>query len=93
LCATCHAEDRRRIRLQALPNLLTKEGAATGVATWPGYRVSQDIVRTLQHHMWDYYQQMRDPDVGYTSDAVTALLAYLGHLGHGTEVKAPYIKR
>lgn len=92
-CATCHAEDGKRIRLQGLPNLLKTEGAATGVATWPAYRVSQGIVRTLQHRMWDCYWQMRHPDVEYTSDAVTALLAYLGNKANGTEVKSPYIKR
>lgn len=92
-CATCHAEDGKRIRLQALPNLLKTEGAATGVATWPAYRVSQGIVRTLQHRMWDCHWQMRQPDVQYTSDAVTALLAYPGNMANGTEVKSPYIKR
>ncbi len=92
-CATCHADDGKRIRLQGLPNLLKAEGAATGVATWPAYRVSQGIVRTLQHRMWDCYWQMRHPDVEYTSDVVTALLAYLANLGNGTEIKSPYIKR
>lgn len=92
-CATCHAEDSKRIRLQGLPNLLKKEGAATGVSTWPAYRVSQGEVRTLQHRMWDCYWQMRHPDVQYTSDAVTALLTYLGGVGNGNEVKSPSIKR
>lgn len=92
-CATCHAEDGKRIRLQGLPNLLKAEGAASGVATWPAYRVSQGIVRTLQHRMWDCYWQMRHPDVQYTSDTVTALLTYLNVTGNGTEIKSPYIKR
>lgn len=92
-CATCHSEDGKRIRLQGLPNLLGKEGAQSGVATWPAYRVSQGIVRTLQHRMWDCYWQMRHPDVQYTSDTVTALLTYMGVTGNGTEIKSPYIKR
>jgi L-cysteine S-thiosulfotransferase len=92
-CATCHAEDGKRIRLQGLPNLLKAEGAATGVATWPAYRVSQGIVRTLQHRMWDCYWQMRHPDVQYASDAVTGLLTYLAVTANGTEVKSPWIKR
>ncbi|MDZ7856278.1 sulfur oxidation c-type cytochrome SoxA [Sphaerotilus sp.] len=92
-CATCHAEDGKRIRLQGLPNLLKTEGAATGVATWPAYRVSQSEVRTLQHRMWDCYWQMRHPDVQYTSDAVTALLTYMNAIGNGNEIKSPYIKR
>lgn len=92
-CATCHSTDKTRIRLQGLPNLLNKEGAATGVSTWPAYRVSQGEVRTLQHRMWDCYWQMRHPDVQYTSDAVTGLLTYLAGLGNGNEIKSPYIKR
>ena len=92
-CATCHAETGKRIRLQGLPNLLNKEGAATGVSTWPAYRVSQGQVRTLQHRMWDCYWQMRHPDVQYTSEAVTALLTYMNVVGNGNEIKSPYIKR
>lgn len=92
-CATCHAEDGKRIRLQGLPNLQKVEGAAAGVTTWPAYRVSQGIVRTLQHRMWDCYWQMRHPDVQYGSDAVTALLTYLSVTANGTEIKSPWIKR
>ena len=92
-CATCHAETGKRIRLQGLPNLLEKEGIESGVGTWPAYRVSQGIVRTLQHRMWDCYWQMRHPDVQYTSDAVTGLLTYMAAKGNGTEIKSPYIKR
>lgn len=92
-CATCHADDGKRIRLQGLPNLLKKEGAASGVSTWPAYRVSQGEVRTLQHRMWDCYWQMRHPDVQYTSEAVTALLTYMNVVGNGNEIRSPYIKR
>ena len=92
-CATCHAESGKRIRLQVLGDITTAEGAAGAVTTWPAYRVSQGIVRTLQHRMWDCYWQMRHPDVDYTSDAVTALLTYLAVQANGSEIKAPYIKR
>lgn len=92
-CATCHAEDGKLIRLQGLPNLLKKEGAASGVSTWPAYRVSQSEVRTLQLRMWDCYWQMRHPDVQYTTEAVTALLTYMNAVGNGNEIKSPYIKR
>jgi L-cysteine S-thiosulfotransferase len=92
-CATCHSEPNKRIRLQALSDLRTKEGAEKAVTTWPTYRVSQGIVRTLQHRMWDCYWQMRHPDVEYTSDAVTALLTFLAASANGTEIKTPYIKR
>lgn len=92
-CATCHAEDNKRIRLQSLSNLVKADGAVTAVSTWPAYRVSQGIVRTLQHRMWDCYWQMRHPDVQYTSEVVTALLTYLGATANGGEIKSPAIKR
>lgn len=92
-CATCHSEPNKRIRLQVLSDLRTKEGAETAVTTWPTYRVSQGIVRTLQHRMWDCYWQMRHPDVEYTSDAVTALLTFLAASANGSAIKTPYIKR
>lgn len=92
-CATCHAEDGKRIRLQGLPNLTKKQDTGVAVGTWPTYRVSQGIVRTLQHRMWDCYWQMRHPDVQYASDTVTALLTYLAVTANDTEIKSPYIKR
>lgn len=92
-CATCHSEPNKRIRLQALSDLRTKQGAEQAVTTWPAYRVSQGIVRTLQHRMWDCYWQMRHPDVQYTSDVVTALLTFLAASANGTEIRTPYIKR
>ncbi len=92
-CATCHAEAGKRIRLQVLGDITTPEGAAGAVTTWPAYRVSQGITRTLQHRMWDCYWQMRHPDVEYTSDAVTALLTYLAVQANGSPIQATYIKR
>jgi sulfur-oxidizing protein SoxA len=92
-CATCHSEPKKRIRLQVLSDLRTKQGAEEAVTTWPTYRVSQGTVRTLQHRMWDCYWQMRHPDVQYTSDAVTALLTFLAASANDTTIKAPYIKR
>ena len=39
-CASCHAEDGKRIRLQDLPNLTKNPGAGAGFGAWPAYRVS-----------------------------------------------------
>lgn len=93
-CATCHGEDGRRIRLQALPNL-TKPGAQVqaAVGTWPAYRVSQSQTRTMQHRLWDCYRQMRMPAPEYLSDGLTALTVFLTHNGSGATINAPYIKR
>ncbi|MFN3630950.1 MAG: sulfur oxidation c-type cytochrome SoxA, partial [Casimicrobiaceae bacterium] len=62
-CATCHAEDGKRIRLQSLANVTSKADAQNVMRAWPTYRVSHSAVRTMQHRMWDCMWQMRLPDV------------------------------
>jgi L-cysteine S-thiosulfotransferase len=93
-CATCHAEENKRIRLQGLPNL-SKPGkpAQETMGTWPTYRVSQSQMRTMQHRLWDCYRQMRMPPPDYASDGVTALTAYLTKQAEGGEILVPSIKR
>jgi L-cysteine S-thiosulfotransferase len=93
-CATCHAEDGKRIRLQGLPNL-SKPGkpAQETMASWPTYRVSQSQLRTMQHRLWDCYRQMRMPAPDYASDGLTALTVYLNTQAAGAEVTVPSIKR
>ena len=93
-CATCHAEDGKRIRLQGLPNLAKpgKDAQAT-MASWPTYRVSQGQLRTMQHRLWDCYRQMRSPEPVYLSDGLTALTLYLVKAAEGGEIQVPSIKR
>lgn len=93
-CATCHAEDAKRIRLQGLPNLAKpgKEAQAT-MGSWPTYRVSQGQLRTMQHRLWDCYRQMRAPEPVYLSDGLTALTLYLVKAAEGGEIQVPSIKR
>lgn len=93
-CATCHAEDGKRIRLQGLPNL-SKPGkpAQETMASWPTYRVSQSQLRTMQHRLWDCYRQMRMPAPDYASDGLTALTVYLNTQAAGAELTVPSIKR
>ena len=93
-CATCHSEDGKRIRLQALPNL-TKPGKAVQetMGSWPTYRVSQSQMRTMQHRLWDCYRQMRMPIPDYASDGITALTLYLTKNAEGGEILVPSIKR
>jgi len=93
-CATCHAEDGKRIRLQGLPNL-AKAGkpAQETMGTWPTYRVSQSQMRTMQHRLWDCYRQMRYPAPDYASDGLTALTLYLTKKAEGGELQVPSIKR
>jgi sulfur-oxidizing protein SoxA len=93
-CATCHAEDGKRIRLQGLPNL-SKPGRAVQdtMGTWPTYRVSQSQARTMQHRMWDCYRQMRWPQPDYLADGITALTVYMNKNAEGATLQVPSIKR
>jgi L-cysteine S-thiosulfotransferase len=92
-CATCHSQDNQRIRLQELPNLTNPKDAQKAYTTWPGYRVSQGEVRTMQHRIFDCYRQQRFPEPGYASDAVTALTTYLAANSNGGVYNAPALKR
>ena len=93
-CATCHADEGKRIRLQGLPNL-SKSGkqAQETMGTWPTYRVSQGALRTMQHRLWDCYRQQRWPIPEYASDSLTALTVFLNKQALGGEIAVPSIKR
>jgi sulfur-oxidizing protein SoxA len=93
-CATCHAEEGKRIRLQGLPEL-SKAGkqAQETMASWPTYRVSQGALRTMQHRLWDCYRQQRWPVPEYASDSLTALTVFLNKQALGGEINVPSIKR
>jgi L-cysteine S-thiosulfotransferase len=92
-CATCHADDGKRIRLQDLPNLTKVEGAQKAYTTWPAYRVSQGEVRTFQWRLNDCFRQQRFPELEFGSDASIALTAYLAGRANGAEYDGPAIKR
>lgn len=92
-CATCHAEQDKRIRLQELPNIQSKPQIQATMASWPTYRVSQGTVRTMQHRLWDCLGQMRFPDIGFTSDVTIALHTYLSVNANGGVINVPSIKR
>jgi sulfur-oxidizing protein SoxA len=92
-CATCHAEDGKRIRLQDLPNLTKTAGAQLAYTTWPAYRVSQGELRTMQWRLNDCFRQQRFPELEFTSDASIALTAFLARNANGAPFNAPAIKR
>jgi L-cysteine S-thiosulfotransferase len=93
-CATCHAAEGKRIRLQALPDF-SKPGKAAQetMGGWPTYRVSQSQTRTMQHRLWDCYRQMRHPVPEYGSDGITALSVYMVEMAKGGTINVPSIKR
>lgn len=92
-CATCHAVDGQRIRLQDLPNLMTQKGAQAAYTTWPAYRVSQGEVRTMQHRLYDCLRQQRFPEPAYGSDVITALTMFLARNANGGTYDGPNMKR
>jgi sulfur-oxidizing protein SoxA len=92
-CATCHAEEGRRIRLQELPHLSQPAEARKVIGEWPAYRVSSTHVMTMQHRLYDCYWQMRMPELQLGSDVSVALIAYLTKTAEGGEISAPAMKR
>jgi L-cysteine S-thiosulfotransferase len=92
-CASCHAADNQRIRLQDLPNLTKREPAQRAFATWPAYRVSQGALRTMQWRIYDCFRQQRFPELIYLSPASVDLITYLGVLAAGGKMDSPAIKR
>ena len=92
-CATCHAEDGKRIRLQDLPNLTKTKDAQRAYTTWPAYRVSQGELRTFQWRLFDCFRQQRFPELEFTSEASIALTTFLARNANGAEYAGPAIKR
>lgn len=92
-CASCHAVDDQRIRLQDLPNLTKPAPAQLAFTTWPAYRVSQGAVRTMQWRLHDCFRQQRFPELGYLSQASVDLITFLGVNANGGTMAAPAIKR
>ena len=92
-CASCHAEDGKRIRLQDLPNLTQQKGAALGWGAWPAYRVSSGTFWTMQYRLNDCYRQQRFPEPIYISDDTIALSMYMAATANGGKMAAPGLKR
>ncbi|CAM8638199.1 L-cysteine S-thiosulfotransferase subunit SoxA [Burkholderiales bacterium] len=92
-CATCHAADNTRIRLQGLPNLTNNEPAGKAFTSWPAYRVSNAQVWPMQKRLEDCFRQQRFPYVEFGSDVTIALSSYMGVTGKGVKSLAPTIKR
>jgi sulfur-oxidizing protein SoxA len=92
-CASCHAEDGKRIRLQDLPNLTKNPGDGVGFAAWPAYRVSNGQMWGMQLRLNDCFRQQRFPYPGFASDVTIALASYMGVNAKGAKSIAPSIKR
>jgi L-cysteine S-thiosulfotransferase len=92
-CTSCHGEEGKRIRMQALPVLLKPEQARPVVASWPAYRISTSAFITLQWRMNDCYRQMRMPEPIFGSEVPAALITYMTVKAEGVPYRGPAIKR
>ena len=92
-CASCHAVDDKRIRMQDLPNLTKSKGAEEGWGTWPAYRVSSGTFWTMQRRLNDCYRQQRMPFPIYGSDVTVALSVFMANKATGGTVQTPGLKR
>jgi sulfur-oxidizing protein SoxA len=92
-CTTCHGEADKRIRLQDLVNMTDKKQIQEVVGSWPAYRGSHGVVRTMQWRLYDCFWQMRLPELAYGSDVSIALTTYLHRQGNGAVIQVPGFKR
>ena len=92
-CASCHGQPDKRIRLQDLPDLTKNPGDGIGFAAWPGYRVSNGELWSMQRRLNDCFRQQRFPYPGYASAVTIALGVYMGVNAKGAESIAPALKR
>ena len=93
LCASCHADPGKRIRLQDLPDLTQQKGAALGWGAWPAYRVSSGTFWTMQYRLNDCYRQQRFPEPIYISDDTIAVSMYMAVTANGGKLATPGLKR
>jgi sulfur-oxidizing protein SoxA len=92
-CASCHGEEGKRIRMQALPVLYKRHDARETVASWPAYRVSTSSFITLQWRMNDCFRQMRTPEPTFGSETTVALIHFITATGAGATYNGPGNKR
>ncbi len=92
-CATCHGKGGQRIRLQELPNLTEEGPAQKAFGTWPAYRVSLGLVKTMQWRMNDCFRQQRFPKLKFGSQTSIDLITYMGVKARGGVMNAPALKR
>lgn len=92
-CVQCHGEPSKRIRLQDLVHMTSREGAQEVASTWPAYRGAHYVVRTMQWRLNDCVWQMRYPDLKYGSDYTIALTMFLNREGNGAVIRVPGFKR
>ena len=92
-CATCHEQANMRIRLQSLPSLTSNGSAAQAYGSWPAYRISQGLVRTMGWRLRDCFRQQRWPELKLGSPVSIALQTYMAVNAEKGRMSAPGLKR
>jgi sulfur-oxidizing protein SoxA len=92
-CSTCHGQGGKRIRLQKLPDLTDPADARSAYTSWPGYRVSQGELRTMEWRIADCFRQQRLPQLQFGSEVAIALTMFMARNANGGIITAPTIKR
>ncbi|MGB7181550.1 MAG: sulfur oxidation c-type cytochrome SoxA [Burkholderiaceae bacterium] len=92
-CATCHATEGQRIRLQDLPDLTKPGPAQAAFGAWPAYRVSLGLVKTMQWRLNDCFRQQRFPKLKFGSQASIDLTTFMGVTAKDGTMNAPSLKR
>jgi len=92
-CASCHGEEGKRIRMSDLPVLSKPGPARAAMSTWPGYRVSNSQMKTVQWRINNCYRQMRAPQPVWGSELVNSMITYLTVTAEGATYAGPGTKR
>jgi L-cysteine S-thiosulfotransferase len=92
-CNSCHSADivGSRLRMQALPDLGSKETASAG--TWPAYRMTQSAMVTFDKRMQQCMKNALLAELPLGSKEMVALEVYITNLSKGNAIQIPGLKR
>ncbi len=92
-CNSCHSPDivGSRLRMQALPDLGSKETASA--ATWPAYRMTQSAMVTLDKRMQQCMKNALLAELPLGSKEMVGLEVYVAHKAKGNPMQIPGLKR
>lgn len=92
-CYSCHNDKivGMRLRMQELPD--PNDATTKAAATWPGYRMMQSRITTLQTRMQQCMKNSAQAVIPHGSEEMVALEAYLTSKVQGKEIAVPGLKR
>lgn len=92
-CYSCHSSEvvGMRLRMQELPD--PNDSVTKAAATWPGYRMMQSRIVTLQTRMQQCMKNSAQAVIPHGSKEMVALEAYLTSKVKGQEIAVPGLKR